>query len=75
LAGYVVWEVIQFVPRYRRLKPAVAKGDSGARTRLYYQALVFEWVSALLALLALGFDWNKRNPTWRTYPSKRAGFA
>src|SRR5450755_332377 len=62
LAGYVVWEVVQFVPRYRQLKQAVANGDAGARPRIYQRALWFEWISALLALVALGFDWSKLNP-------------
>ncbi len=62
LAGYVVWEVARFVPSYRQLKQAIAKGDAHARTRVYQQALAFEWISALLAVVALGFDWNKLNP-------------
>jgi uncharacterized protein len=62
LAGYVVWEVAKFVPRYRELKQAVASGDPQARTRVYNQAIVFEWVSAFLALAALGFNWSKLNP-------------
>lgn len=62
LVGYIVWQVVSFVPRYHQLKLAVASGDTGARTRVYYHALTFEWVSALLSLLALGFDWSKLNP-------------
>jgi len=62
LAGYVTWEVVRFGPQYRQLKLDLAKGDTRARIRVYYQAIVFEWVSALLALFALGFDWNKLNP-------------
>jgi membrane protease YdiL (CAAX protease family) len=62
LACYVAWEVFWFNGRYRELKQEIAKGETGARTRIYYRALVFEWVSALLALLALGFDWDKLNP-------------
>jgi CAAX protease family protein len=62
LTGFVVSEVVRFVPRYRQLKEAVANGDTGARTRTYQRALVFELVSALLALAALGFDWSKSNP-------------
>ncbi len=62
LAGFIVWEVLRFVPRYRQLKQDIANGDTRARTRLYYEVLAFEWISALLALLALGFDWNKLNP-------------
>jgi uncharacterized protein len=62
LAGYVSWEVARFLPQYRQLKQAVANGDQGARMRVYVRALAFEWISALLALVALGFDWNKLNP-------------
>ncbi|MFY9690018.1 MAG: CPBP family intramembrane glutamic endopeptidase [Candidatus Acidiferrales bacterium] len=62
LAGFVISEVVRFVPRYRQLKEAVANGDTRARTRTYQRALVFEWISALLALAALGFDWTKLNP-------------
>jgi uncharacterized protein len=62
LAGFVVSEVVRFVPRYRQLKEAVAKGDTRARTRTYQRALAFESISALLALAALGFDWSKLNP-------------
>jgi len=59
---YIGEEVIRFVPRYRRLKQEIAQGDPQARTRLYRNVLVFEWISALMALVALGFDWNKLNP-------------
>ncbi len=62
LAGYVVWEIVQFVPRYRQLKQAVANGDAQARTHVYQRALRFEWISALLAMAALGFEWSKLNP-------------
>ncbi len=62
LVGYIGWEVIQDVPRYRQLKQAIANGDTHARTRIYHRALVFEWGSTLLALMALGFDWSKLNP-------------
>lgn len=62
LAGYVTWEVLRFGPQYRQLKQDIANGDTHARTRVYHKAIVFEWVSALLALLALGFDWSKLNP-------------
>lgn len=62
LAGYVVSEVARFVPKYRQLKQAIANGDAQALTRVYKRAVVFEWVSAVLALLALGFDWDKLNP-------------
>jgi len=62
LAVYVVWEVAQFLSRYRQLKQALLKGDAQARTRIYHIVLAFEWTSALLALAALGFDWTKLNP-------------
>lgn len=62
LAGYIVWEVVRFPPRYRQLKQDIASGVAGARLRMYRETLAFEWISALLALLALGFDWSKLNP-------------
>jgi membrane protease YdiL (CAAX protease family) len=62
LAGYIVWEVVRFPPRYRRLKQDIVSGVAGARLRMYRETLAFEWISALLALLALGFDWSKLNP-------------
>lgn len=62
LAAYVAWEVVRFPSQFRSLKLALAKGDSLARLRVYKRAIVFEWVSALLALLALGFDWSRLTP-------------
>ncbi len=62
LAAYVTREVVRFGAQYRQLKQDVANGDQKALTRVYQKAIVFEWVSALLALLALGFDWSKVNP-------------
>jgi membrane protease YdiL (CAAX protease family) len=62
LAGFVISEVVRFVPRYRQLKEAVANGDTHARTRTYQRALAFEWISALLAVIALRCDWSKLNP-------------
>jgi membrane protease YdiL (CAAX protease family) len=62
LAGYVIREVLRFGPQYRKLKQDIANGDTQARTRVYHEAIVFEWISAVLALLALGFDWSKLNP-------------
>jgi membrane protease YdiL (CAAX protease family) len=62
LVVYILYETLRFIPRYRQVKQAIAAGDLQARIRLYYQALFFEWVSALLALLALGFDPQKLNP-------------
>lgn len=64
LAAYIGWQVIEFVPQYRQLKQAVANGEAQARTRIYYRALAFEWISALLALVALRFDWGTLNPKW-----------
>lgn len=62
LTAYIGWEIVQFVPRYRLLKLAIANGDDRARMRLYQRALRFEWTSAFLALLALAFDWRMLNP-------------
>src|SRR5689334_13833571 len=62
LAGYVVWEVVSFVPRFRKLKQEIANGDTHARNRVYRRAIIFEWGTALLALFALGFDWSKLTP-------------
>jgi uncharacterized protein len=62
LAGYIGWEVVRFLPRYRQLKQDIANGVAGARERIYWETLAFEWISCLLALLALGFSWNKLNP-------------
>lgn len=64
LAGYIGWEVVKFGPRYRQLKQELRNGDPRARTRVYKRALVFEWISALLALVALRFDWSKLNPAF-----------
>ncbi len=62
LTGFIVWHVVQFVPRYRGLKQALAQGDTEARIRIYRRALSFEWITALLALVALRFDWSTLNP-------------
>jgi membrane protease YdiL (CAAX protease family) len=62
LTGYITWEVVRFPASYRQLKQAIVDGDPQARTRVYRRAIVFEWVSALLSLAALGFDWSKLNP-------------
>ncbi len=71
LAGYVIREVVRFGPQYRQLKLDLAKGDARARIRVYHQAIVFEWVSALLALFALGFDWNRLNPKFLALENAR----
>jgi uncharacterized protein len=62
LSAYICWEIVEFVPRYGRLKQEIANGDPKARTRVYHRILIFEWVSAALALVALRFDWSKLNP-------------
>jgi membrane protease YdiL (CAAX protease family) len=62
LPGYIGWQVVRFNGRYRQLKQDIADGDTQARIRIYRQALAFEWMSALLAVVALGFDWSKLNP-------------
>ena len=62
LAGYLFYEVVRFLPRFRQLEQEIAEGHAEARTRVYRRGLWFEWISALLALLALGFAWNKLNP-------------
>ena len=62
LAAYIGREVVRFIPQYRQLKLDLAHGDTRARTRVYLQALKFEWISALMAVLALRFDWSKFNP-------------
>jgi hypothetical protein len=59
LACFVIWEVKKMYRDYPKFKQAVAQGDLEARPRLYMQILRFEWLSALLALVALGFDKTK----------------
>lgn len=59
---YLVWVVVRFGKDYRQLKGAVVNGDAEARPRFYRRTLVYEWVSALLALIALGFDKAKLTP-------------
>lgn len=62
LIGFIAVEVIQFQSRYRRLKEEVAKGDAGARSRVYRRVLTFEVASAVLAMLSLGLHWSRLNP-------------
>jgi uncharacterized protein len=62
LTAYLIWDAIQFIPQYRRVKRAISQGDSRARMRLYRRVIVFEWISALLAFCALRFDWSRLNP-------------
>jgi membrane protease YdiL (CAAX protease family) len=71
LAAYIAWEVFRFNGRYRQLKQDLAKGDTQARTRIYCRALAFEWISALLALFALGFDWHRLNPKFLALDTSR----
>ena len=52
LGVYIVRKCISFIPRYRRFKQEVASGDPQARTRMYREVLIFEWVSAGLAAIA-----------------------
>jgi CAAX protease family protein len=59
VACYVIWEMKKMYRDYPKLKQAVANGDPEARPRFYVRILRFEWVSALLALVALGFDKTK----------------
>ena len=76
LAVYIGAAVVRFIPQYRRLKLAIATGDAGARLRLYQRTLWFEWSSALLALLALGFDRGRLNPALldlKAIPSLQSG--
>jgi membrane protease YdiL (CAAX protease family) len=64
LVGYIVWESMRALPRYRQLKQAIANGDAEARIRMYREVLAFEGISAVLAIGALGFDWSKLNPKY-----------
>jgi len=56
LTCYVIWEVTKMHRDYPRFKRDVAEGNPTARPHFYLRILKFEWVSALLALVALGFD-------------------
>ena len=63
LAIYIVWESLRSPAMYRRLKQAVDSGEGGARARFYRKVCWFEGISAMLALLALGFDWTRLTPS------------
>lgn len=63
LVGYIAWQVGKSFGEYRRLKQAIREGDERARTRFYFRILGFEWVSALLAFVALGFKGSKLTPS------------
>jgi membrane protease YdiL (CAAX protease family) len=62
LLAYIGWEVIGFVSQYRQLKQRIANGDPEARNRVYQRGLIFEWITAALALVALRFDWSLLSP-------------
>ena len=59
---FLIWAILRFSRDYRRLKDAIAGGDLEARAGFYRRALALEWVSALLALVALGFNKGKLAP-------------
>src|SRR5579864_1468978 len=59
LACFVIFEVKRLYRDYPKFKQAVARGEPDARTRLYVRILRFEWISAPLAIVALGFDKTK----------------
>ena len=59
LACFVIWEVTRLYRDYPKFKQAVAQGDPEARPRLYMRILRFEWITAPLAIVAIGFDKTK----------------
>jgi uncharacterized protein len=62
LIAYLAYESAISLRDYRRLKQAIAAGDSQARPRYYREILLFEGVSAVLAVAALRFDFSRFNP-------------
>lgn len=56
LACYIIREVKKTYREYPQVKEAIAQGDTQARERLYKRILLFEWISAPLAIVALKFD-------------------
>jgi membrane protease YdiL (CAAX protease family) len=62
LAGYIIHRVLYANRTYRQLKSAIEQGDTNARSRYYQRILVFEFISATLALFALQFDFSKLRP-------------
>lgn len=54
LGGYVVWSCMRAPRRYHALTAAIARGEPDARRKMYQETIVFEVVSASLALLVLG---------------------
>jgi membrane protease YdiL (CAAX protease family) len=63
LTVYVCFESAVGLRKYQRLKLAVARGDTNARGRFYREILVFEWVTAALAVGALGLNFGRMNPS------------
>jgi uncharacterized protein len=63
LAIYICYESAVSLRKFRRLKLAVAGGDTHARVRFYGEILIFEWVTAALAVSALGFNFGGMNPS------------
>jgi membrane protease YdiL (CAAX protease family) len=62
LAGYIIHRVLYANRTYHQLKIAIEQGDTNARSRYYQRILVFEFISATLALFALQFDFSKLRP-------------
>jgi membrane protease YdiL (CAAX protease family) len=62
LAGYILNRVLYTNRAYHQLKSALEQGDTKARSRYYQRILVFEFISATLALFALQFDFSKFLP-------------
>jgi membrane protease YdiL (CAAX protease family) len=62
LAGYIIHSVLYDNRTYHQLKSSIEQGDTNARSRYYQRILVFEFISATLALFALQFDFSKLRP-------------
>ena len=62
LAGYIIHSVVYENRTYRKLKSDLEQGDTNDRSRYYQRILVFEFISATLALFALQFDFSKLRP-------------
>jgi membrane protease YdiL (CAAX protease family) len=63
LAVYLAYESAVSLKKYRRLQQQIADRDPEARGRFYRDILRFEFVSALLAIAALRFDWSRLTPS------------
>jgi uncharacterized protein len=63
LAVYLGYESAVGLAKYRRLKRDIAGGNIGARSRFYWEILIFEWLTALLAFAALEFDVARLAPS------------